>query len=48
METIDSSSNIMKTSEFDQGDSLSLNDQTKSVRHLMEIFEDSSIQKSDQ
>ncbi|CAF3074084.1 unnamed protein product [Rotaria socialis] len=48
IETADSSSNIMKTSEFDQGDSLSLNDQTKSVRHLMEKFEDNSIQKSDQ
>ncbi|CAF4538516.1 unnamed protein product [Rotaria socialis] len=48
IETVNSSSNIMKTSEFDQGDSLSLNDQTKSVRHLMEKFEDNSIQKSDQ
>ncbi|CAF0753790.1 unnamed protein product [Rotaria sordida] len=45
VEIIKSSSNIVKTSEFDQGDSLSFNDQTINVRHLIEKFENNSIRK---
>ncbi|CAF0722187.1 unnamed protein product [Rotaria sp. Silwood1] len=43
---IKSSSYIVKTSEFDQGDSLSFNDQTVNVRHLIEKFENNSIRKT--
>ncbi|CAF0840406.1 unnamed protein product [Rotaria sordida] len=45
VEVIKSSSNIVKTSEFDQGDSLSFNDQTINVRDLIEKFENNSIRK---
>jgi hypothetical protein len=39
------SNNILKTSEFEQGDSLSFSDQTTSVRDLIKKFENNSIRK---
>jgi hypothetical protein len=41
--TINSPSTIPKTSEFDQGDSVSFSDQTISVKNLIEKFENDSI-----
>ncbi len=39
------SNNILKTSEFEQGDSLSFSDQTISVQNLIKKFENNSIGK---
>ncbi len=40
------SNNILKTSEFEQGDSLSFSDQTISVQNLIKKFENNSIGKT--
>jgi hypothetical protein len=40
------SDTMLTTSEFEQGDSLSLSDQTTSVRNLIEKFENNLIEKS--
>jgi hypothetical protein len=37
--------NILNPPEYEQGDSLSLSDQTTSVRNLIEKFETNSIRK---
>ena len=44
-EIIDSPSNIVKGSEFEQDNSLPYNGQTISVRHLVEKFENNSARK---
>lgn len=42
---IHSSSNIVQTSGFEQGDTLSYNDQTVNVRNLINKFESNSMEK---